>query len=149
MSLKSSDDINGKVNSSSSVHSSMYRVGGIAQCLCRERGEYILDALTIGRSFIPNTMDATVLVSLLQEAASLTDGIRSATKNGEVLMVRMKENYQRMSVRAYASWLSSSSSKAFRALTSNNDLLEKSMSSLILLLRSTSTQCVTMSIVIL
>ena len=133
----------------------MVRVGGIAQSLCRERGEYILDVLTIGRSSNSssnnsNMDEATSLVSLLQEAARLTDSIRIAMKNGELLMVVMKENYQRMAVRAYASWLSnSSSSRAFRVLTSNNDFLVSSMSSLILLLRSTSKQCVTMSIVIL
>jgi hypothetical protein len=151
----SGDKINSSSSSSVMSSSAMVRVGGIAQSLCRERGEYILDVLTIGRSSNSssnnsNMDEATSLVSLLQEATRLTDGIRIAMKNGELLMVVMKENYQRMAVRAYASWLSnSSSSRAFRVLTSNNDLLESSMSSLILLLRSTSKQCVTMSIVIL
>jgi hypothetical protein len=64
----------------------------------------------------------------------------------------MKENHQRAAVRAFASWISMDS-KAIRVLTKSKecpenevDLLDDSMSSLVMLLRSESKQCVDMSI---
>ena len=136
-----------------SLEGAIFRVGGISQSLCHDR-ECVLSAPigSLSRDKGGSNVRAEDLVSSLREAAGLTDGIRRARRNAKLSEMWMKENHQRAAVRAFASWISMGS-KAIRVLTKNKkcpenevDLLDDSMSSLVMLLRSESKQCVAMSI---
>ena len=122
------------------------RVGGIAQTLCQYK-ECIVGAIVS-----PLYDSDSVVVSVLQESSRWTDSIRNARKNMTVAAAFTKINHQRAAVRAFTSWISSSN-KAIRFLTKSMknpyapvDLLDSSMGSLVLMLRSESKQCVDMSI---
>ena len=136
-----------------SLEGAIFRVGGISQSLCHDR-ECVLSAPigSLSRDKGGSNVRAEDLVSSLREAAGLTEGIRRARRNAKLSEMWMKENHQRAAVRAFASWISMGS-KAIRVLTKNKkcpenefDLLDDSMSSLVMLLRSESKQCVAMSI---
>ena len=122
------------------------RVGGIVQSLCQHK-ECIFGS--ISSPIYGSDID---VVSLLQESSKLTDDIRARNKDSTSVDTFTIINHQRAAVRAFASWISSST-KAIRILTESKrnteadvDLLDSSMGSLILMLRSESKQCVDLCI---
>jgi hypothetical protein len=136
-----------KADMGESTEATYFRVGGIAQSLCQHK-ECIFGSITS-----PVYGSDSDVVSLLQDSSKLTDDILDARRtNSTSTDAFTKMNHQRAVVRAFTSWISSGN-KALRILTKSNknpeadvDLLDLSMVSLVMILRSESKQCVDLSI---
>lgn len=124
-----------------------FRGGGIAQSLCQHK------ECIFGSIISPIYGCDSDVVTLLHDSCKLTDNIRDTRRNNSASPDAFtKINHQRSAVRSFASWISSGN-KAIRILTKSNqnpdadvDLLDSSMVSLVLMLRSESKQCVDLSI---